>query len=83
MHGAEEPAESYVVVEELKAIPCMIGGRSVNECEENAGDNLKAQGDGGGAAEYVPPTGGAGGNVVHGGFDDWSAQTESLLEPVV
>jgi hypothetical protein len=61
----------------------MTRGGRVNECEENAGDNLKAQDNGGGATEYVPPTGSAGGNFMHGRRYGRLAKAEAPFEPVV
>ena len=83
MQGAEEPAKLDVVIEELDAAPRMTRGGCVNEREENAGDNLKAQNDGGGATEYIPPTGGAGGNFMHDCRYGRLAKTEASFEPVV
>ena len=83
MQCAEEPAKLDVVIEELDATPRMTCGGCVNEREENAGDNLKAQDNGGGATEYVPPTGSAGGNLVYGRRCGGLAKAKAPFEPVV
>ena len=83
VHGAQEPSEPDVVVEEFEAGPCVAGGGGVDQREQNAGDDLQDEDDGGGAAEDIPPARGAGGDVVLGGFDGRRAEAEPLLEPVV
>ena len=69
VQGAEKPAELDVVIEEFEAAPRLAGGGRVDQRKQNAGDDLQDQDDGGGAAEDVPPTRGAGGNLVLGRFD--------------
>ena len=61
----------------------MTGGGRVDERKENAGDDLKAQDDGGCAAEYIPPTGGAGGHFMHSRRYGRLAKAEAPFEPVV
>ena len=39
MHGANEPSESYIVVQRLQAAPCFACGGHVNEGEQNSGDD--------------------------------------------
>jgi hypothetical protein len=61
----------------------VAGGGGIDKCEKNAGNDLQAENDGGGAAKYIPPTGGAGGDFMYGCFDGRSAKAEPPLEPVI
>ncbi len=79
VHGAQEPAEFDVVVEELKAVPGVGRGGCVDEREQDAGHDLEHEDDGGGAAEDVPPTGSVGGDLVFGCFDEGCAEAEAML----
>ena len=83
VHGAEEPTELDVMVEELEAVPGVACGGGVDEREQDASHDLQEEDDRGCAAEDVPPTGGVGWDFVFGYFDEWGSEAETGFKPVV
>src|ERR1700731_4842354 len=45
VHSADEPTQTYVVIQTLQTVPGPAGRRNINECEHDSGDELQKEHD--------------------------------------
>src|SRR5246127_359286 len=82
MHGADEPAESDIVVECLQAAPRFRARRHINQREQNSRHNLQHEDRQRGAAKHVPPARRVPRHGMFGHCANWRRKLQSTVEPV-
>ncbi len=79
---ADEPPQSHVVIQILQTVPRLAGGRDINECQHDSGDELQKEHDEGGASKHIPPTGRVLRHGMLGNFTDGRGKLQSPVKPL-
>jgi hypothetical protein len=78
---ADVPAERDTVIQRLQAVPCLSGGRHVDQSEQDASDDLQDEDRESSAAKNIEPAGGLARNNMLGGLTDGGGELQALVEP--
>ena len=81
MQRANEPAESYIVVQRLETAPSFTAGWNVNHGEEKSRDDLQNEDGERSAAEDVPPTRRVARHAMLRDFANGSSELQAPVEP--
>ena len=81
MHGAEEPPEFLLIVQKLKTSVRFIGGRYINQGQQDPSQDLDREAKEGHTPENVKPAGAASWDRVAAGRLPYFDEVEPLLEP--
>ena len=82
MQCADEPTESYVVVERLQAAPCFRSRWHVDHGQQNPRNNLQNEDCQRGTPEYIKPARCISWNGMLRGFANGTRQLQAALKPV-
>src|SRR5258708_27335579 len=81
MHGADKPAERYLMVQSLQAAPCFARRGHVNQSKKNSGHKLKEEHGERRAAKDVEPARRASWHGMFDGFANRRCQLQAMVEP--
>ena len=81
MERADVPTERDIVIQRLKAAPCLSSGRHVNQSQQDAGDDLQHEHSESSAAKNIEPTGGFSRNFMLRGLTDGGGNLQALVQP--
>src|ERR1700735_829463 len=82
VHGADEPAERDVVIQDLQAIPCFPGGWNVNQRQHDAGNDLQHEHYESSAAKNIKPAGRFARHWMFDCFANDIAHLQARIEPI-
>jgi len=82
VHGADEPAQSYIVVQRLKTAPSLARRRNINQGQQDSGNELKKEDGERGAAEHIEPARCVARHGMLRRVTNGSGQLQALVKPL-
>src|SRR5580658_6791212 len=82
LKSSNKPSELDPMVKNLETVPSLPGGRHVNQCKENSGEDLKNKHDKGGATEHIKPACRIARNGMLRGFTEGLTNLKARIEPI-
>src|SRR5271154_1254466 len=81
VHGADEPAQSDLMIQGLQAAPCFAGRRYIDERQENSSDQLQKKYGESGAAKNIEPASRVARHGMLRCFANRRCQLQAMIEP--
>jgi hypothetical protein len=82
VHGADKPAQSYIVVQRLQTAPSLARRRNINQGQQDSRDELEKEDGECSAAEDIEPTGRVSRHGMLRRFTNGSGQLQALVKPL-